>query len=58
MILLIVYSVSFGYTKTDLSNAEFLGQKGIINIQNTEMGYRLDEKITRAEVIGIALKIK
>lgn len=50
--------LSIAYTGTDVSNATSLAQKGIITIQSSERDYRLDEKITRAEVIGIALKIK
>lgn len=56
--LFIMYNFSFGYTKVDLSNAEFLVQKGIITAQISDVNYRLDDQITRAEVIGIALKIK
>lgn len=50
--------LSIAYTSIDVSNAEFLAQKEIITKQTSEKGYRLDDKITRAEVIGIALKIK
>ncbi len=50
--------ISIAYTSSDLSNATFLVQKGIITQQSSDAGYRLDDKITRAEVIGIALKIR
>jgi len=46
------------YTSTDVSNASFLAEKGLIVTQSTAAGYRLDDTITRAEVVGIALKIK
>ncbi len=50
--------LSIAYTTIDVSNAEFLAQKEVITKQTSEKGYRLDDNITRAEVIGIALKIK
>ena len=46
------------YTATDVSNANYLAEKNIIVQQSSETKYRLDNTITRAEVIGIALKIK
>lgn len=48
----------FAYTQTDIANAQFLADKGIIVKQSTTAGYRLDNTITRAEVVGIALKLK
>lgn len=48
----------FAYTQTDADNANYLATKGIITTQSTTAGYRLDDTITRAEVVGIALKIK
>lgn len=57
-LILLIPFLGIAYTSTDLSNAVFLGEKGIITLQSSETGYRLDDKITRAEVIGIALKIK
>ncbi len=49
---------TFAYTTTDVSNASFLANQGIIVKQSIESNYRLDNTITRAEAIGIALKIK
>lgn len=50
--------VSLAYTQVDMDNASFLGDKGIITKQLNAFGYRLDDTITRAEVVGISLKIK
>lgn len=56
---LIVTSVlAFAYTQTDVENATYLAGKGIITTQSTTAGYRLDDTITRAEVAGIALKLR
>jgi hypothetical protein len=49
---------AFAYTQTDVSNANFLAEKGIVTKQSNETRYRLDDTITRAEVVAIALKIK
>lgn len=49
---------AFAYTDTDISTASFLANQGIIVNQSTASNYRLDNTITRAEAIGIALKIK
>ena len=49
---------AFGYSSNDISNAEFLAEQGIITSQPATKSYRLDDTITRAEVIGIALKLK
>jgi hypothetical protein len=46
------------YTQTDADNATYLSGKGIITSQSTTAGYRLDDTITRAEVAGIALKLR
>lgn len=48
----------FAYTQTDVDNATYLAGKGIITTQSTTAGYRLDDTITRAEVAGIALKLR
>ena len=48
----------FAYTQTDVDNATYLADKGIITTQSTTAGYRLDDTITRAEVAGIALKLR
>lgn len=50
--------VSFAATSEDVNNAQFLADQDIIVKQSTTAGYRLDSTITRAEAIGIALKIK
>ena len=49
---------SFGYTNEDTSNANYLADQRIVTKQTTTTGYRLDDKILRQEVIGMALKIK
>ncbi len=56
--VLIVSFASFAYTKEDVTIAGYLAEKDIIPQQSTIGWYRLDESITRAEVIGIALKIR
>lgn len=56
--LVITSIVAFAYTQTDVDNATYLAGKGIITAQSTTAGYRLDDTITRAEVAGIALKLK
>ncbi len=48
----------FAYTQTDANSALYLAGKGIITTQSSTAGYRLDDKITRAEVMGTALKMK
>jgi hypothetical protein len=49
---------AFAYTQVDVDNANYLANKNIITQQSTATGYRLDATITRAEVAGIALKVK
>ena len=49
---------TFAYEQVDIDNATFLAEQGIIVKQSNETKYRLDDTITRAEVVGIALKIK
>lgn len=49
---------AFGYTASDVSNANFLSNQWIITSQSSVKWYRLDDTITRAEAVGIALKIK
>lgn len=56
--LIITSILTFAYTQTDVVNATYLASKGIITTQSTAAGYRLDDTITRAEVAGIALKLK
>jgi len=46
------------YTQTDVDNAHFLAEKGLITKQNSGDAYRLRDRITRAELVGIALKLK
>ena len=56
--LLAISILAFGYTQVDVDNATYLANKGIITPQTTTAGYRLDDTITRAEVAGIALKLR
>lgn len=49
---------TFAYNAEDVWYAEQLTNQNIITQQSTSDRYRLDDKITRAEIIGIALKIK
>ncbi len=49
---------AFAYSQTDVENANFLAEKGIIKKQNTGDEYRLDDRITRSELVGIALKLR
>ena len=56
--LLFAFSGASAYTSTDVQNATFLADQGIIVKQSIESKYRLDDTITRAEVVGMALKIK
>lgn len=56
--LILTSIVAFAYTQVDVDNANYLASKNIITQQSTAAGYRLDDTITRAEVAGIALKVK
>lgn len=49
---------ALAYTSTDVSNANYLADAGLIVKHSTAAGYRLDDRITRAEAIGTALKLK
>lgn len=49
---------SFAYTSEDTSNANYLADQGIITKQTLASKYRLDDKILRQEMIGMALKVK
>lgn len=52
-------SVALAYTSSEVGNASVLANMNIIVDQyENPAAYRLDDTITRAEVIGIALKIK
>ncbi len=51
-------STALAYTQADVSNAQFLADQWVIVKQSTTAGYRLDNTITRAELVGIALKLK
>lgn len=42
---------AFAYTQVDVDNANFLAEKKIITQQSTATGYRLDDTITRAELV-------
>jgi len=46
------------YTQTDVDNANILADNRIITKQADEKLYRLDDTITRAEVVGTALKFR
>lgn len=48
---------TFAYTEIDIWNAKSLANMGIVVEQSTIGEYRLDDTITRAEVVGIALKL-
>jgi hypothetical protein len=56
--LSIISVISLAYNQTDIDNANYLAEKNIITAQSSVADYRLDDSITRAEVVGIALKIK
>lgn len=56
--LLALSILAFAYTEIDVSNANYLATRGIITQQSTTAGFRLNDTITRAEAVGIALKIK
>jgi hypothetical protein len=59
LFLLVSINISaFAYTSANLKDAEFLAKKGIINRQSTARAYRLDDTLTRAELIKIALILK
>lgn len=58
LFLLFVNISAFAYTSANLKDAEFLSKRGIINRQNTARAYRLDDTLTRAELIKIALILK
>lgn len=49
---------ALAYTNEDTSNANYLADQGIVTKQSTSSKYRLDDKILRQEVIGMALKVK
>ena len=49
---------ALAYTETDVKNADFLAEKVIITKQNSGDAYRLRDRITRAELVGIALKLR
>lgn len=48
----------FAYTQQGVNNAIFLAEKGIVTKQSDPKNYRLDDYITRAELVGISLKLK
>ena len=50
--------MTFAYTSTDLSNAHYLAGQGVVTQQNIATKYRLDDKVLRQEIIGMALKMK
>ena len=56
--IIIASGFAFAYTSIDVSNAEFLANRGVINKQSDVKNYRLNDTISRAELIKIALTIK
>lgn len=54
---LFLFSSAFGYSLSDLGNAQSLGKQGIINSSNNADGFRLDDYVLRQEVAGIALRL-
>lgn len=48
---LLVLSVAYGYTQSDIDNASFLADQGIIVKHSQASAYRLDDTVTRAEVV-------
>jgi hypothetical protein len=56
--LLVTSIFAFAYTQNDVGNANYLANKSIITKQSDETKYRLNDTITRAEVVAITLKIK
>ncbi len=46
------------YSQNDIDTANFLAEKGIVTKQSNPKNYRLDDYITRAELVGISLKLK
>ncbi|MFZ4461466.1 MAG: hypothetical protein ACOYN2_02785 [Patescibacteria group bacterium] len=44
-------------TKKPLTYFESLAASGVISMQSTESGYRLNDQITRAEIVKIAIKL-
>lgn len=56
--LVITSIFAFAYTSIDVENADYLANQGIILKQSFASKYRFTDTITRAEVVGIALKIK
>jgi len=56
--LLTLSLCALAYTSEDVSNANYLSDQKIVTKQSTASKYRLDDKILRQEVIGMALKVK
>ena len=57
-VLLGIASMSFGYTQEDINTANYLAEQGlIVDKSNHPNQYRLDDTISRAEVVGTALKL-
>jgi len=49
---------AFGYSTWDVGTADYLAELGIIKDYRHEVSqYRLDDRISRQEVVGIAMKI-
>ena len=52
------FGITLAYTSEDFSNANYLADQQIVVKQTMASKYRLDDKILRQEVIGMALKVK
>ncbi len=49
---------AFAYTTWDVGTADYLADLGIIQDHRHEVGqYRLEDRISRQEVVGIAIKV-
>ena len=57
-LLILCPLLACAYTSTDISNASYLADAGLIVQQSSGAEYRLNDRITRAEAIGTALKLK
>ena len=58
LVVLSALTPAFAYTSTDVDNATFLANENLIVKQSSSSGFRLDDTITRAEVVGTALKFR
>ena len=56
--LLSSLGMTFAYTSNDASNASYLADQGVVVRRTTDTDYRLDDRVLRQEIIGMALNIK